>query len=92
MIHGACASIGCYAMTNEGIEEIYTIAEMALSNGQRFFRIHFFPFIMTEENMTKVVESEWYPFWENLKSAYDWFEKNGIPPNVDVSGGEYVFN
>jgi len=23
MVHGDCVSIGCYAMTNPGIEEIY---------------------------------------------------------------------
>ena len=25
MVHGDCVSIGCYAMTDEGIEEIYTL-------------------------------------------------------------------
>ena len=53
MIHGACASVGCYAMMDEKMEEIYALADAALRNGQRFFRIHIFPFRMTQENMEK---------------------------------------
>ena len=51
MVHGDCVSIGCYAMTDAGIEEIYTIADAALRQGQAFFRVHVFPFRMTTENM-----------------------------------------
>ena len=43
MVHGSCVSIGCFAMTDEFIEEIYTLAHCALKNGQSFFRIHIFP-------------------------------------------------
>ena len=92
MVHGSCVSIGCYAMTNERIEEIYAIADAALRNGQSFFRVHIFPFRMTEENMSRHSESEWYSFWENLKEGYDFFGNNGhIPPNVEVSNRRYVF-
>ena len=51
MVHGDCVSIGCYAMTNDGIEEIYALADAALRNGQPFFRVHVFPFHMTDENL-----------------------------------------
>ncbi|SVD61889.1 uncharacterized protein METZ01_LOCUS414743, partial [marine metagenome] len=47
MVHGNCVSIGCYAMTDAGIEEIYSLCDAALTNGQRFFRVHAFPFRMT---------------------------------------------
>jgi len=40
MVHGNCVSIGCYAMTDEKIEEIYAIADASLRNGQSFFRVH----------------------------------------------------
>ncbi len=33
MVHGDCVSIGCYAMTDRGIEEIYTLADAALRGG-----------------------------------------------------------
>ncbi len=91
MVHGSCVSIGCYAMTNEGIEEIFAIADAAFRNGQRFFRVHIFPFRMTKENMEKHKESEWIEFWKNLKEGYDFFEKNKIPPNVEVSSKKYIF-
>ena len=91
MIHGNVASIGCFAMTDEKIEEIYTLADAALRNGQRFFRVHVFPFRMTEGNMERHRESPWMPFWRNLKKGHDFFEKTGFPPDVLVRGGKYVF-
>ncbi|MBE9512291.1 MAG: murein L,D-transpeptidase [Bacteroidetes bacterium] len=91
MVHGSCVSIGCYAMTNEKIEEIYAIADLAFRNGQSFFRVHIFPFKMTDENMEKQINSEWYLFWQNLKQGYDFFEKFRVPPNVEVMNGQYVF-
>lgn len=92
MIHGSCVSIGCYAMTDEGIEEIYTIAVKAFRGGQEYFRVHIFPFRMTDSNMEKNKDHEWYAFWENLKSGYDWFEEKQAPPNVEVLNRKYVFN
>jgi murein L,D-transpeptidase YafK len=35
MVHGSCVSIGCYAMTDDGIEEIYALADAAFRNGRR---------------------------------------------------------
>jgi len=40
MVHGSCVSIGCYAMTDNVIEEIFAITDASLRNGQRFFRVH----------------------------------------------------
>ena len=93
MVHGDCVSIGCYAMKDEKIEEIYAIADAALRNGQSFFRVHIFPFRMTNKNMQRHTNSKWYPFWQNLKEGYDFFEKKGnTPPNVEVKNKRYVFN
>src|SRR6266540_641450 len=39
MIHGSCVSIGCFAMTNPVIEEIWTLAETALRSGQGAFAV-----------------------------------------------------
>ncbi len=91
MVHGDCVSIGCYAMTDPFIEEIWTIADAALRKGQPFFRIHAFPFRMTDENMAKAAGSPHLDFWNNLKEGYDWFEKEGSPPNVTVCGNRYCF-
>ena len=91
MVHGNCVSIGCYAMTDKRIEEIYGLAEAALKNGQDYFQVHSFPFRMTDNNMRRHKLSEWYGFWENLKQGYDKFERERIPPKVMVWDKRYVF-
>ena len=91
MVHGNCVSVGCYAMTDEGIEEIYLMAEAALNNGQSFFRVQAFPFRMSEQNMQRHHQSDWIEFWRNLKEGYDFFEDHRTPPNVRVVGRRYHF-
>jgi murein L,D-transpeptidase YafK len=89
MIHGECQSDGCYAMTNAGIHEIYTLAEAALRKGQRKFAVHVFPFRMTKAAMQHHRTNKWHEFWEDLKTGYDWFEQHRVPPRVSVISGEY---
>lgn len=91
MIHGARASIGCVAMTDALIEEIYTLSAAALAGGQKLIRIHFFPFRMTADRMKREENNPWYPFWNNLKEGYDWFETQQIPPDAAVENKRYVF-
>ena len=91
MIHGGRASIGCFAMTDPKIEEIYAMADAALRNGQMFFRVHCFPFRMSEANMKKYAQSKWDSFWLNLKEGYDFFETSKFPPDVQVEAKKYVF-
>lgn len=92
MVHGAEASIGCFAMTDAKIEEIYLLCEAALGKGQRFFRVHVFPFRMSEARMAKAQDHRWEEFWKELKPGYDWFEKNQVPPEVTVEDGRYHFS
>jgi len=92
MVHGDCVSIGCYAMTDEGIEEIYTLINAALNGGQPFVRVHIFPFPMTDKNLGAFKDNANHTFWENLKEGWDWFEENKQPPNVDVLNKRYVFS
>lgn len=91
MIHGNQVSIGCFAMTDPKIEEIYTLCDAALIKGQSYFRVHSFPFRMTPERMTKANGHRWKSFWKNLKTGYDAFEKTKIPPNVTVQDQRYHF-
>jgi murein L,D-transpeptidase YafK len=91
MVHGSRFSIGCLAMTDEKIEEIYTLCAAAHTGGQRFFRVHIFPFLMSEERVKRAAGSAWDAFWENLKEGYDAFEKTRIPPEVNVQDGRYEF-
>ena len=43
MIHGDCVSIGCVAITDRLIEEVYVAAARATSRGQHRIPIHIFP-------------------------------------------------
>jgi murein L,D-transpeptidase YafK len=90
MVHGSNVSIGCFAMTNPLIEEIYLIVEAALDKGQRAFAVHSFPFRMTDERLQREAGNEWLPFWQKLQKGHDLFEKAHLPPEVDVEGSEYV--
>lgn len=91
MIHGGCASTGCFAMTNPGIEEVYLLVDNAMRNGQEYVNVHIYPFRMTPENMTRHAASKWYGFWANLKTGYDNFEVTKTPPMVGMEDSRYVF-
>jgi len=92
MIHGACVSIGCFAMGDKPIEEIYEIVETALNSGQKSIQVQIFPFRMTAKEMIKHSNNVWYDFWLNLKEGYDFFEANRVPPKVGVVDGNYTFS
>ena len=92
MVHGACSSAGCYSMTDEQIQEIYTLARLAFQGGQRDFQVQAFPFRMTPENMAKYRHDENFEFWRMLKEGYDHFEVLRQPPKIDVCSRRYVFN
>jgi murein L,D-transpeptidase YafK len=91
LIHGGCSSIGCFAMTDTIIEEIWRVTEAALKEGQHNIPVHSFPFRMTDENMARVPASEWKDFWANLKEGYDAFERTKYPPRVSVCEKRYQF-
>lgn len=90
LVHGGCSSIGCFAMTNALMEEIFTLAERAIDNGQASVPVHVFPFRMTEQNMAAQSGHPWSFFWANLKEAYDVFEREQRPPQVAVCGSKYL--
>ena len=91
MVHGACSSSGCYAMTDEGVAEIYAVAREALEGGQRAFQVQAYPFRMTQENMARHRSDPEYAFWSNLKRGYDLFEKTKQPVQVGYCGRSYAF-
>ena len=91
MVHGNCVSIGCLAMTDEKIDEIYSLCAAAHAGGQPVFRVHVFPFRMTAARLQTAAGNANVEFWKNLKEGYDLFEKSHVPPDVDVKNGKYVF-
>ncbi|WP_099559082.1 L,D-transpeptidase family protein [Hartmannibacter diazotrophicus] len=92
MVHGACSSAGCYAMTDEQIQEIYALARDAFRGGQRSFQLQAYPFRMTPENLARHLDDPNMPFWKMLKVGYDHFELTRQEPKVDVCGRKYVFD
>lgn len=91
MVHGGCGSIGCYAMTDPVIDEIWRLVTAALRGGQSQFQVQVFPFRMTEANLARHADSPLQPFWRTLKTGYDMFEDGQIPPRVTVCNGAYAF-
>lgn len=92
MVHGNCKSLGCYAMTDALIEEIYILAREAFVGGQQSVPVHAFPFRMTKKNMARHRRSRWIGFWRNLKQGYDAFEISRKPPKIDVCEKRYLVN
>jgi murein L,D-transpeptidase YafK len=92
MIHGDCSSRGCYAMTDEQIAEIYSLARESFFGGQKAFQIQAYPFRMTPLNMARHRNSPHMAFWRMLKEGYDHFEVMRLEPKVDVCEKRYVFD
>jgi len=92
MVHGACSSSGCFAVTDREIEEIYAFGRDAFRGGQTEFQVQSFPFRMTAANMARYRNDPNFEFWKMLKEGYDQFELTKVPPKVDVCEKRYVFN
>lgn len=91
MVHGGCLSMGCYAITDEAVQELYALARESFVGGQRKFLVHAFPFHMTKANLRFRKNNKWYGFWQNLKEGHDLFLRTGKPPIVGTKNGRYVF-
>src|ERR1700692_2274183 len=92
MVHGDCSSRGCYAMTDEQIQEIYALARESFFGGQSAFQLEAFPFRMTALNMAKHRNNSNFAFWKMLKEGYDNFEATHQEPKVAVCEKRYVFD
>ncbi|MFK8249968.1 L,D-transpeptidase family protein [Ancylobacter terrae] len=92
MVHGDCSSAGCYAMTDEQIQEIFALGRDSFQGGQRSFQVQAYPFRMTAQNMARHRSNPNMAFWKMLKEGSDAFEVAKAPPKVDVCEKRYVFN
>ncbi len=91
MVHGGCSSVGCYAMTNAVMGEIWDLLTAAFQSGQSRIQVQAFPFRMTDEAMAAATGHPEAVFWRNLKRGYDQFEAKHVPPAVAVCHGTYRF-
>ncbi len=91
MVHGTCSSMGCFAMTDKQVGEIYAIAREALHGGQAAFQMQAYPFHMTAKNLALYRSDPNIGFWNQLKEGSDRFEAAGEILNVGVVDGRYSF-
>ena len=92
MVHGGCRSVGCYAMTDYAMEEIYGLVDEAFKGGQEKVQLQAFPFRMTTQNLASHAGDPNMAFWEMLKAGSDAFLATEQPPRVAVCDRRYVFN
>jgi murein L,D-transpeptidase YafK len=90
MVHGGCASVGCFAMTDAVVDEIWRLVTAALQGGQKRFHVHVFPFRLSEENLSRRSYHPSAPFWRDLKLGYDSFEATQLVPRIGVCAGRYT--
>jgi murein L,D-transpeptidase YafK len=92
MIHGDCSSRGCYAMTDQEIGEIYSLARAAFLGGQKEIQLQAYPFRMTPANLARHRNNPNLAFWQMIKQGNDDFEVSHLEPKVDVCERRYVFD
>ena len=84
MVHGSNVSIGCFAMTDPGIEEIYTLVAAALRGGQAYVPVQVYPFRMSPQRMQTELSHPHYDFWMHLLQGWQHTETHREPwPDSD---------
>ena len=98
-IHGNCVSVGCIAINDFPIEELYILTSYARSNGQDFIPVHVFPVKYSEKksmdhlNLFVKEKEEFQKFASNIKQVYSYFEEKKQLPVIMVNKkGEYIID
>lgn len=90
-IHGGCETVGCIAITDAGIEEVYLLASWAGANGQQKIPVHIFPFRFDEEQWNEYGPE--YPqhleFWKTLEQIFLDFERSRQLPTIEMTEGGF---
>ncbi len=92
MVHGSCVSIGCYAMTDAGIEEIYGAVEASLRSpsGQTRVPVHIFPFRFGAATAPEAPDETVSAFWKMLAAIEANFAKDRQPTDIYACGSRYA--
>ena len=98
-IHGNCVSIGCVAVTDNDIEEIYVLTSYARDAGQEYIPVHIFPIKYDNKKSVEYFNNNLKnnpslgPFSKQLKKAYDEFNGTKQVPLILIDRqGDYVVN
>ena len=89
MVHGGCSSIGCYAIKDGPMQDLYAVMRDAFIAGQSSIQLQIYPKRM---NFAADLSGEHADFWQQLKAGYDVFERTHRPLNVTVVDGRYSVN
>jgi murein L,D-transpeptidase YafK len=96
-IHGDCVSVGCFAITNEQIEDVYILSAVAKSSGQEYIPVHIFPGNFSNAKSRVKIQkladenAAYIPFIKSMQAVFYNFEKEKqIPPIMVNSKGQYV--
>jgi len=86
-LHGNCASIGCIAIEDGPIEEVYLIAHDAKTRPIRF---DIFPARLSADWLRQQADAEHAALWRELEPAFTSFEQTRRPAAFSVGPkGEY---
>lgn len=96
-IHGSDVSIGCVAIGDAAIEEVYVLCADTKARGQTSIPVHIFPAAFdspewaTFQKENAETAAAHHAFWQPLEQAYYAFEKTRLIPSHRVnSAGDYV--
>jgi murein L,D-transpeptidase YafK len=92
ILQAGCASEPHFGLTDQDMEEVYTLVHSALAGGQNGVPFHIFPFEMGGLRMLTARRGPNAGFWEQLAPAWQAFERTKKPPQVRVLGRRYVIS
>lgn len=93
-IHGECVSIGCIAMSNNDIEEIYTICNLIKT---KQIQVQIFPIRFDNKkssnylNKKLINKKNLINFEKNMNEGYNFFESKKRPPYIFIDFDGYYF-
>jgi murein L,D-transpeptidase YafK len=91
LIHGGCGSIGCFAIQNQNVEEVYGAVRAALRNSQAYVPVLTLPFRFSALAPEKEDTLHMSEFWSDLRRADLLFERDRLPPTAWICDGRYYF-
>ncbi len=89
LIHGRCRSIGCFALSDANVEEVYEAVRSALAAGQRQVQVVALP--LRFRNKSVEAPPDLPGFWQDLSREEALFHRDRVPAPAWLCGGRYVF-
>ncbi|RKH45859.1 hypothetical protein D7X55_15925 [Corallococcus sp. AB049A] len=95
-IHGDCVSIGCLAIEDGPIEELYVMVSEARARMGRDVPVHLFPRRLDAAGLAALEALSGVPearkaFWRGLEPGYRFFEESRRPPRVKVDAARSAY-